>query len=316
MSTSITPYVILGSGQLGLALLDELVAQGKAVTLVNRSGKVNEPLPSSVPLVQADMSDPAAVTRVSQGAEVVFTTVQPPYTQWPEQFPALNQSVMDGVAASGAKLVFGDNLYMYGSTKGQPIRENAPYAATGRKGTTRALIANTLLDAHKAGRLRVAIGRASDFYGPRCVDSALGNIVFGNLLAGKPIDLLGNIDLPHTYSFIRDFAKALVILAGHPEADGQAWHIPNAPTQTTHQVIQMIADQAGVPLRYRAAQPWMVKALGIFNPTIREMGEMMYEFQEPYVVDDSRFVQTFGNIATPLSEGITETLTWFRQHRS
>jgi nucleoside-diphosphate-sugar epimerase len=130
------------------------------------------------------------------------------------------------------------------------------------------------------------------------------------------MDLLGNIDLPHTYSFIRDFAKALVILADHPEADGQAWHIPNAPTQTTRQVVQMIADQAGVPLRYRAAKPWMLKAMGLFNPTLREMVEMMYEFQEPYVVDDSHFVKTFGNIATPLSEGIAETLAWFRQHRS
>jgi hypothetical protein len=91
------------------------------------------------------------VKRISQGAEVVFTTVQPPYTQWPEQFPALNQSVMDGVATSGAKLVFGDNLYMYGSTNGQPIREDLPYAATGRMGTTRAQIATSLLDAHKAG---------------------------------------------------------------------------------------------------------------------------------------------------------------------
>jgi nucleoside-diphosphate-sugar epimerase len=315
MSTSTTPYVVLGTGQLGLAVMDELVAQGKAVTLVNRSGKVNEPLPTTVSLIQADVNDPAAVTRATQGAHVVFACVQPPYTRWPELFPALNQAVIDGVAPTGAKLVFADNLYMYGSTKGQPIREDSPYAATGRKGRTRAAIATALLDAHRTDKLRVAIGRASDFYGPRCTDSALGERVFGNILAGKTVDLLGNIDLPHTYSYIRDFAKGLVILADRPEADGQAWHIPNAPAQTSRQVAQMIADQAGVPLRYRKANRWMLMAVGLFNPMVREMVEMMYEFTEPYIVDDSRFIQTFGNIATPLPQGIAETLSWFRQHQ-
>jgi nucleoside-diphosphate-sugar epimerase len=310
-----TPYTVLGTGQLGLAIMDALIAQGKSVTLVNRSGKVNEALPANVSWLQADMNDPAAVTRVCQGTQVAFACVQPPYTQWPELFPALYRAIIDGVAPTGAKLVFGDNLYMYGSTQGQPIREDTPYAATGRKGRTRALIADMLMDAHHTGKVCVAIGRASDFYGPRCTDSALGDNVFGNLLAGKPMDLLGNIDLPHTYSFIRDFAKALVILADHPEADGQAWHIPNAPTQTTREVAQMIADQAGTPLRYRSAKPWMVRTLGLFNPVLREMSEMVYEFQEPYVVDDSRFVQAFGNTATPLAQGIGETLAWFRQYR-
>lgn len=309
-----TPYVILGTGQLGLAIMEALVADGKAVTVVNRSGKLKEELPAGVQVRQADMNEPVAVTSVAEGAQVVFACVQPPYTQWPELFPALNQAVMDGVAPTGAKLVFGDNLYAYGSTGGRPIREDSPYAATGRKGKTRAAIATTLLNAHHAGKLRVAIGRASDFYGPRCTDSTMGEIVFGNLLAGKAVDLMGDIDQPHTFSFIRDFARALVILADSPQADGQAWHIPNAPTQTTRQVVQMIADQAGLPLRLRIAKPWMVRALGIFNPMLREMVEMSYEFQEPYIVDDSRFVQTFGNIATPLDQGIAETIAWFRAH--
>jgi nucleoside-diphosphate-sugar epimerase len=311
-----TPYLILGTGQLGLAIMEALVAEDKEVTIVNRRGTVNEPLPTGVEIRQADANDPAAVTRVATGAQVVFACVQPAYTEWPERFPPLMQAVIDGVAPTGAKLVFGDNLYMYGSTGGAPIREDSPYAATGHKGRTRAAIASTLLDAHQAGNLRVTIGRASDFYGPRCTDSALGELVFGNLLAGKPIDLLGNIDLPHTYSFIRDFANALVILANSPEADGQAWHIPNARTQTTREVVQLIADQAGKPLRYRAASKWMLRAVGLFNPMVREMVEMSYEFQEPYIVDHSRFVQTFGDISTPLAQGIEETLAWFRQHHT
>jgi nucleoside-diphosphate-sugar epimerase len=205
---------------------------------------------------------------------------------------------------------------MYGSTGGAPIHEGLPYASTGRKGRTRGQIANTLLDAHRAGKLRVTIGRASDFYGPRCVDSAMGEVIFGNVLAGKPMDLMGNIDLPHTFTFIRDFAKALVILADRAEADGQVWHIPNAPTVTTRQMVQMIADAAGVPLRVRVAPPWLLRAMGLFNPMMREMAEMSYEFTEPYLVDDSRFVQSFGNIATPLAQGIEETWAWFRRNHA
>ncbi len=309
-----TSYLVLGTGQLGLALMEELVAQGKQVTMANRRGALNEPLPPGVDMRQVDATDPAAVARLAKDAQVVFACVQPPYTEWPARFPPLIQAVLDGVAATGAKLVFGDNLYMYGATGGAPIHEGLPYAAQGRKGTTRAAIANTLLDAHRAGKVRVTIGRASDFYGPRCTDSALGEFVFGNVLAGKPMDLLGNIDMPHTYTYIRDFARGLIILADAPDADGQAWHVPSAPTQTTRATVEMVAAQAGKPLRYRAASPWMLRVVGLFNPIVREMVEMSYAFQEPYIVDHSRFVARFGDISTPLAEGIAETLAWFRQH--
>ncbi len=311
----VASYIVLGTGQLGLAVMDELVAQGKAVTLVNRSGKVGEPLPAGVRVVQADMTDPSAVARVAQGATVVFHTAQPSYTRWPEDFPPLTAAILEGVAAAGAKLVFGDNLYMYGATGGQPIHEGLPYAATGRKGATRAKMAKTLLDAHKAGKVRVAIGRGSDFYGPRCTGSTFGDVVFGAVVDGKAMNLLGNVDQPHTVTYIKDFAKGLVILGERAEADGQAWHIPNAPTVTTRQFVQMVADEAQKPLKFQAAGPFLVTALGWFNPMIREFKEMMYEFQEPYIVDDSRFVTAFGNIATPLQTGIAETLAWFRAQR-
>ena len=309
-----TPYVILGSGQLGLAILDELTAQGKAVTVVNRSGKVGEALPAGVALVQADLTNPGEVERVTQGAQVVFHTVQPPYTRWPDLFPPLTSAILQGITGSGAKLVFGDNLYMVGPTGGKPIHEGLPYAATGHKGRTRAQMATQLLEAQAAGRARITIGRGSDFFGPRCTDSTLGEIVFGAAVSGKAMNLLGNIDLPHSYTYIRDFAKGLVILGERREADGQAWHIPNAPTLTTRQVAQQIADAAGVPLKTQVAGRFLVSVLGLFNPQIREMKEMMYEFEEPYIVDTTRFVQTFGDIATPWAQSIPATLAWFRAH--
>ncbi|MEZ4592329.1 MAG: hypothetical protein R3D55_14475 [Chloroflexota bacterium] len=125
--------------------MDELVAAGKPVTLVNRSGRVNEPLPAGVTLETADATNPDEVARVTAGADVVFFCVQPAYHQWPEKFPPLAASIIEGVSRSGASLVFGDNLYMYGPTNGQPIHENLPYAADTRKGKARAQVANMLL---------------------------------------------------------------------------------------------------------------------------------------------------------------------------
>jgi len=166
VTDTISPYVILGAGQLGLAVMDELVAQGKPATLANRSGKVGEPLPAGVNMVQADSTDPDAVARLAKDAQVVFHCAQPSYDRWPDLFPPLTRAILDGVSRTQAKLVFGDNLYMYGPTGGQPIREDLPYAATGVKGKTRAAMAKMLLDAHRAGQARLTIGRASDFYSP------------------------------------------------------------------------------------------------------------------------------------------------------
>lgn len=312
MTPSTAAHVILGTGQLGLAIMNELVGQGEAVTVVNRSGKVKETLPAGVTLVQADLNDPAAVARVTQGAQVVYATAQPAYTEWPERFPPLMQAILAGVAQNGAKLVFGDNLYMYGPNNGKPLHEGLPYSATTRKGITRAQIARVLLDAHAAGRARVTIGRAADFYGPRCTDSTIGEIVFGAIVAGKTVNLLGNIDLPHTFSYIRDFAKGLVILGARPEADGQAWNIPNPPTLSARQFVTQIAQQAGMPLKIQVAGPFLVGVMALFNPMMREIKEMLYQGMEPYIVDHSRFVAAFGDISTPHEQAIAETLAWFK----
>lgn len=316
MTPTTTAHVILGTGQLGLAIMDELVARGEAVTLVNRSGQVKEALPAGVNLVQADLNDPAMAGQVTQGAQVVYATVQPAYTEWPARFPPLMQAIQTGVAQSGAKLVFGDNLYMFGPNGGQPLHEGLPTTATTRKGSTRARIAQSLLDAHAAGDLRVTIGRAADFYGPRCTGSTVGDLVFGAILAGKTVNLLGNIDLPHTFSYIRDFAKGLVILGAHDEADGQAWNIPSPPTLTARQFVTQVAQQAGKPLKLQVAGPFLVGVLALFNPMMRELKEMLYQSMEPYIVDHSRFVAAFDDISTPHAKAIDETLAWFRAHRS
>ena len=309
-----TKHVILGTGQLGLAIMDELVTAGQTVRLVNRSGQVSEPLPDSVTLETADCNNPDAVAEVTAGAEIVFFCVQPAYHQWPEKFPPLAGSVIEGVSRSGAKLVFGDNLYMYGSTNGRPIHDDLPYAAETRKGQARAEVARLMLDAHQTGRLQVTIGRASDFYGPRVTDSMTGALLFAAALTGKTASMVGNLDLPHTLTYIRDFARALVTLSEHDVAYGRSWHVPSDKTVTTRQFLQMIETVIGRPIAVRTAGKWMMRLIGLFNPAAGEVVEMMYEFEEPFVVDHAQFVAAFGNGVTPHIKAIRETVTWYQQH--
>jgi len=313
-TTQYATAVIFGTGQVGMTLMEQLVAQGVAVTLVSRRGAVSEPLPAGAAIVAADISDPATVARLAKGAGVVFETAQPAYTEWPQQWPPLAQSIIDGMAQTTTPLVFVDNLYMYGATHGQPLREDLPYAATGHKGKTRALVATMFLDAHKAGKLRVAIGRASDFYGPRAVDSAVfGDRFFAAAAAGKPVDLFGNPDLPHTYTYVPDFARALITLSTHDDAFGRAWHVPNAPTVSTHDLMKLIEKEYGQPIKSRVAGKLMLSVVGLFSPIVRELKEMAYEFDEAYVVDDSQFRAAFGAEVTPLAEGARATVAWVRQ---
>jgi nucleoside-diphosphate-sugar epimerase len=309
-------YVILGTGQLGLAIMDELIAEGQPAKLVNRSGVVHESLPETVTVIAADANDPDQVSDVCAGAETVFFCAQPPYNKWPELFPPLAGAVIEGVSRTGAKLVFGSNVYLYGPTHGQPLHEGLPYAAQTRKGRARAQVANMLLDAHRQGKIEVVIGRASDFYGPRVVDSMAGEMLFADALAGKTVNLAGDIDQPHTLTYIRDFARALITLSGQDQAYGQAWHVPSAETITTRQFVELVENEIGRPVQVRTAGKTMMRVIGLFNPEVREIVELMYEFEEPFIIDHSRFVSAFGNGVTPHAAAIKETVSWYQEHIS
>lgn len=305
---------IFGAGQVGMTLMEQLAQKGVVVTLVNRSGQVSEPLPPGVSIVAGDLTDPATVARLAQQAEVVFATAQPPYTEWSEQWPPLMRSLIDGIARTQARLVFVDNLYMYGSSGGQPIGEGLPYAASGRKGRTRAAIATMLLDAHRAGQVRATIGRAADFYGPRAVDTAVfGERFFAAVAAGKPVDLFGNPDLPHTYTYVPDFARALITLSEQEAAYGRAWHTPNSKTVSTRAMLQHFEIALGHPVPARIVSPLMLRLVGLFVPIVREMNELAYQFSEPFCVDDSEFRAAFGAQTTPVEEAVAATVAWCRQ---
>jgi nucleoside-diphosphate-sugar epimerase len=303
-------HVVYGTGPVGMAVMDALVRRGRRVRMVNRSGRSD--VPEGVEVVGGDATDGAFAREASEGASVVYFALNPPYTQWTELFPPLQAGVIEGAAAAGAKLIAVENLYMYGLTGGRPLTEDLPHSPNTRKGTVRARMSKELMEAHKSGRVRVATGRASDFFGPRVLVSAAGEQVFGRAVEGKSAQVAGDPDQPHTYTYAPDIGRGLVILGEREEALGQAWHLPSPETVTTRQFVETIFEVIGKPARVQAVPKILLRAIGLFNPGIRETIEMLYEFEEPFVVDHSKFEKAFGEHATPLKEAIGDTVGWYR----
>jgi nucleoside-diphosphate-sugar epimerase len=307
-------HVVFGTGPVGTSVMEALMQRGRCrVRMVNRSGRAS--VPEGVEVVGGDATHEAFAREVSQGASVVYFALNPPYNKWPELFPPLQAGVLEGAAAAGAKLVVMENLYMYGPTDGRPLTEDLPYAPNTRKGTIRARMSKELLGAHSSGKVRVAIGRASDYFGPRVLASAAGEQVFGRAVEGKSAQVAGDPNQPHTYTYAPDVGRGLVILGEREEALGQAWHLPSPETLTTRQFVEMIFEEVGKPARVQAAPKIVLRAMGLFNAGIREMIEMLYEFEEPFVVDHSKFEEAFGEHATPLREAIGHTVRWYRTKR-
>ncbi len=307
-------HVIFGSGALGLAVMRELVRQGKQVRLVNRSGKAEAS--EGVEVVKGDVSDPTSARQVCKGASVVYNCASPAYIykEWATKWPPIINGTIEGASAAGAKLIFGDNVYMYGDTNGKPITEDLPHTAHTRKGQLRATFHDTYMRAHREGKVQVAIGRASDFYGPAALNSVLGDRAIYPALAGKKATAFGNIDLPHTYTYIDDFGKGLVTLGSRDEAMGQVWHVPNAPAISTRALFDLMFAELGQKPAISIMGKTMLRVGGLFIPPAGELVEMLYEYEKPFVVDSSKFEQAFGIGATPYTEGVKHTVEWFKSH--
>ncbi|MEL7974460.1 NAD-dependent epimerase/dehydratase family protein [Isoptericola sp. F-RaC21] len=306
-------HVVFGTGAVGLATLDALLRRGETVRLVNRSGHAR--VPHGVEVVAGDARDAAFTTEVAEGAAVVYQTLNPPYAEWSAQFPRLQAGVLAAAEAAGARLVSMENVYMYGRPGGMPLTEDSGDHAHTTKGRLRGQMSRELLAAHAAGRVQVAIGRASDYFGPRGgAQSNLGDRLFPAAIAGRTATVLGDPDQPHTYTYIPDIGEGLVVLGEHPDAPGRVWHLPNDPdTRTTRELVETAYRGAGqARTRLRATPGWLVRALGVVNASMRELVEMQYLFTEPFVVDSTTIADKLGATATPVEQAVLATLRSYR----
>ncbi|NUN69891.1 MAG: NAD(P)H-binding protein, partial [Bacteroidetes bacterium] len=193
-------HVVIGAGPLGLSVVNAAVEKGYRVRLVHRSGLAA--VPSSVECVAADVTDSAGLIRAVHGAACIYQCASPPYHQWPQLFPSLQRNILSAARTINARVVIGENLYMYGDTKGEPMTERTPWAATTRKGSIRARMAEEALYEHRSGRMQVAIARGADFFGPGVLQSILGDRAIGAAVRGARASLIGDMDMPHSFTYI------------------------------------------------------------------------------------------------------------------
>lgn len=300
-------HVVLGAGPVGRAVVGALKSRGIDAVVVSRSGTE---IPGAVATV-CDVRDVAALSKVLSGADAVYQASQPEYHRWPEEFPALQTGIVKAVQSADAVLVAVENLYGYGPLTG-PLTETLPLVATGRKGKTRADMWRALENESRAGRLKATAGRSSDFFGPHVFGSQVGDRFFPPLLKGKKAEVFGDPKAMHSYTSVVDFGEALVRLALDERSLGRAWHVPNAPAVTNAEFLRLAAKCAGVEPKSVRRGRMALKMAGLFIPPAREIPEILYEFEENFVVDHSAYASLFGDHATPLEESLAATIEWWR----
>ncbi len=308
MTSSTDLHVVLGAtGGAGNAIVHALAAAGLTVRGVNRAG--NAAAPAGVELLAADISVGADLERAVAGAAVVYMAAQPPYHQWPELFPPMLERVIDAVAAVDGKLVMVDNAYGYGPGR-SPLTEDLDERATDKKGATRRRMTRKLLDAQASGRLRVAIGRASDYYGPGGENSGITALAIAPARAARgALRWMGTLDAPHSVAYLPDIASAYVVLGTSDAADGQIWHLPHGPAVTGRQFTAAVNAHLAEPRKVRVVSTAMLRMAAPFHRISRESLGIAYQWTEPFVLDSTKFEAAFGPFATtPLDDAIAATL--------
>lgn len=302
-------YTILGAGgSIARELTGVLLENGKQVRLVSRHvGQVD----GVSDIIAADITDPLQTRRAVSGSSVVFLTAGLAYDHklWQHAWPKIIQNVIDACSEGGIPLIFFDNVYMYGLVNG-PMTEETPYNPGSKKGMVRAAIANQIMDSVKQGKLTATIARSADFYGPAADKTGILNIMVINKLAkGQKANWIGNDQVTHSYTFVPDAGKALYLLASDPSSFNQVWHLPTTnPAPNGKGYIEMVAAALKVEPRYTKLGSFMIRLAGLFDKTIRELYEMMYQTTHPYIFDSSKFEKHFNFKPTSYEEGIALTV--------
>jgi nucleoside-diphosphate-sugar epimerase len=305
--------VVFGYGAVGREVAALLAARGDDVVVAQRAAPKN--LRPGITFKPCDLTQPAPVVAACAGREIAICAAGFAYDArvWERAWPAAMQGLLDACAAAKARFVFADNLYMAGPQT-KPLTEDMPLTSYGRKPSVRSQITRMWQQAHQAGRAQAVAVRASDFYGPDVPTSILSALGVARLVAGKPAFVPYSPDFPHDFTYVPDFARALVTLADAPDdAYGQAWNVPNAPTRSLRELLALAARIAGVPLRLFVLPAWLQPVLGLFVPEVRELIEMRFQTDRPYRVDATKFSARFGPGFTSFEEGLAATVEFYRR---
>jgi nucleoside-diphosphate-sugar epimerase len=298
---------ILGSGGgIGVPLARELKNYSERIRLVSRNPKkVNE----DDELFAADVNDLKQVDKAIEGSDVVYLTIGFEYNLkvWKETWPPFMKEVIDSCVRHNSKLVFFDNVYMYDKQSINSMTESSAINPPSRKGKVRQELRELVISAIEKRNLKALIARSADFYGPENKNSALTIMVADRLVKNTKAQVLGNPDKIHTYTYTPDAARATALLGNTPDAYNQEWHVPTTKEKlTTRQWIELIAHEIGTEPKIQIVPALMVKLMGIIVPIMREFPEMLYQYEQDYYFDSSKFEKRFGISATTPEEGVRQ----------
>ncbi|MBV6654731.1 MAG: NAD-dependent epimerase/dehydratase family protein [Mameliella sp.] len=307
-----TLHTVLGaSGAIGRTVIDELLRLGLPVRAVSRS--MDKPGVATLP---ADLLKAEDAQRAVQGSSHVYLCVGLPYSGavWERDWPLLMRNVINACASHGARLIFLDNVYMYGPAPLQnPFDETHPQQPGSRKGKARKATLDLLTEAIESGSVQGLVGRAADFYGCYATNSLLYVSFLERMLKGKAPQLLSSLDVPHTYGDTVDIGRALVALALAEDTWGQSWHLPVGPPITLSAIAKIFNELLGTDLKPSKIPGLMQRLLGLFVPPILEVREMNYQFEYPYTMSDEKFRQRFPNFeVTTYQEGLGRMVRYFQ----
>ena len=301
--------ILGGGGAIGTGLAKALKPYADRVRIVSRTPeKVND----NDEIFPADLTDKKAVNKAVEGADVAYLTAGLPYKTkvWQEQWPVVMQNVIEACKEHATRLVFFDNVYAYDKNSVPHMTETSPVAPSSKKGAVRATIANKLLNEIKNGTLTAMIVRAADFYGPGISNSMLQETVFNPLKNGKTAVWMGDHTKVHSFSYTPDAARATAQLGNTPDAYQQVWHLPTSSEKLTgNDWIKLAAEAIGVKNKGMTVPTPMLWIMGLFNPLMKEMVEMMYQYNQDYYFDSSKFARRFPQFeTTPYQQGIQEVV--------
>jgi nucleoside-diphosphate-sugar epimerase len=302
-------YLIVGAGPMGSAVTKLLTHEGHEVRLVTRSGSgPDHPLITRIAL---DASRSDELSELAKGCAAIFNCANPRYHRWLIDWPPIANSLLVAATRSSAVLTTLSNLYAYGRPTG-PMSPDSPFLADYEKAKVRATMWHDALLAHDDSQLRATEVRASDFIGPDA-QSAMGAQVVPRVLAGKRCWVLGASDQLHSWSYTNDVARTLVTCAHNPEAWGQAWHAPTNAPRTQRQVIDDLADAAGVGhVKISTIPTSALRLVGLVNPISRELPKTMYQFTAPFIIDDTATRLKLGLEPTPWVDVLRDTIASYK----
>lgn len=308
-------HVVFGAGQVGVMLAEQLLTSGKRVRLVKRK---SSKAPAGVELMLGDASDATFCRNACSDAKVVYHCINPEYSTkaWEFMLQPIMENLISTAGSMGARLVVLDNLYMLGRTWGKPMNENTPSNPCSKKGEIRARVAELLFEAHYHGAVDAVCGRAADFYGPRGSHTHFGDYFWKPVLAGKAAMTPANFNMIHTYHYIPDVAQGLAtlgcadksILSGQP-----IWMLPCQTAVTSREMVKRFEIYLGKVVQIKTMPKWLLKPFGMFIPIMSELGEMNYQWDEPFIVDDSKFRTHFDYFPLPVEEAARATVEWAKK---